>query len=66
MKSVTLPIVGDKGSKMTFFIGAGHLAVVDSIKEPGTCRLVDGMHNNGGWPIAMTRDALVKLINGAK
>lgn len=39
--------------------------VIDSTKTPGTCRVIDGLHNNGGWEVKMTREACVKKIQAA-
>jgi hypothetical protein len=60
MKSFAVPLTS--GVKMTFFIGGGHLAVTESKKEPGTCTIHDGLHNNGGWSVALPADDVVKLI----
>lgn len=63
MKVVTLPLVS--GEDLTLYIGSHHLAVLQSKKEPNQCRIVDGNHNNGGWPIALTAKEAVKRINAA-
>ena len=63
MKSFTVPL--ESGSNMTFFIGVGHLAVVESKKKPGTCRIVDGLHNNGGWEVPLPTTQVIKLIKAA-
>ena len=63
MKSFTVPL--ESGSNMTFFIGSGHLAVVESKKKPGTCRIIDGIHNNGGWDVTLTAAQVIKLIKAA-
>jgi hypothetical protein len=62
MKKITLPLVG--GTTLTLFIGAGGIAVSSSTKEPNTCRLQDGNHNNGGWHIALSAlDTISKIDN---
>lgn len=63
MKSITVPL--ESGANMTFFIGTCHLAVVENLKAPNTCRIVDGIHNNGGWAINLSAKRVVKLINDA-
>lgn len=63
MKSFTVPLTS--GSNMTFFIGTGHLAVTESKKDPKMCRITDGMHNNGGWEVALPAAKVVKLIKEA-
>lgn len=64
MKLVSLPLT--TGGFVSLFIGTGHLAVSDSKKEPGTCHVVDGLHNNGGWHVKLTSSAVVKMIKDAK
>ena len=63
MKTITLPLVS--GNSVTLFVGNNGLAVIDSTKTPGTCRVIDGLHNNGGWEVKMTREACVKKIQAA-
>ena len=64
MKSFTVPLTS--GANMTFFIGSGHLAVTESKKVVGQCRITDGMHNNGGWEVALPAAKVIKLIKEAK
>ena len=63
MKTVTLPLVS--GNELTLFIGTGHLAVVPSLKDTRNCRVVDGLHNNGGWEVKLTAAACIKRIKDA-
>lgn len=63
MKCITLPLTS--GNSVTLFIGVNGLAVVQSVKEPSHCRVIDGLHNNGGWEVKMSREACVKKIQAA-
>jgi hypothetical protein len=60
MFNVTLPL--ESGGKVTIFFSTSTLSVVESMKDPKTCRVLDGLHNNGGWTVKMTREACVKKI----
>lgn len=59
MKHISLPITD--GGEVTLFIN-GPISVYSSMKRPNECRVQDGNHNNGGWPIALSRQEVVKRI----
>lgn len=63
MAHVTLPLVS--GNEVTIYIGTGHLAVCPSTKEPNSCKVLDGLHNNGGWHVALPVSKVNKMIQEA-
>lgn len=63
MNSITVPLTG--GSNLTLFIGVGHLVVTESTGAPNLCTLTDGLHNNGGWKVALPAAEVIKMIKEA-
>ena len=59
MKSVTLPLAS--GREITLFIGTQHLLVQQTMNV-NTCKVIDGLHNNGGWEINLPYSETVKRI----
>jgi hypothetical protein len=60
LRNITLPLVG--GTNVTFFLGNQNLAVAENKINPDSCHIIDGLHNNGGWNIALPYNKVVKLL----
>ena len=53
----------DGGNKITIFLSTNaHFAVLPLKSNPNQCRLIDGLHNNGGWTIDEKYDAVVERL----
>ena len=65
MKSVELTLVS--GSKATFFINSNIIVYEDSSENYPKlrCRILDGIHNNGGWMIQEDYKTVVRMIKEA-
>ena len=50
------------GIKATLFI-SGHLVVHETSGNPGTCRIVDSVHMNGGWHVDEPYSVVVARLN---
>lgn len=65
MKVVEFNLVG--GSRFTFFVGAGHFSVTETLTDRGNapyCILCDGVHN-GGWKILGLYKEIIAKIQAA-
>lgn len=61
MHSVELKL--QSGSEVTLFF-SGNLAISRNC-ENGKVTVADGVHNNGGWPVAESYDVVVNKIKEA-
>jgi hypothetical protein len=62
MKSIKLYLVA--GTEVTFYLSdAQSFVVIDSADIKNSCKLIDGIHNNGGWHIAESADSVNKKLN---
>jgi hypothetical protein len=62
MKSIKLYLVA--GTEVTFYLSEAQSIVVIDVAEPrNSCKLIDGIHNNGGWHIAESAGSLNKKLN---
>jgi hypothetical protein len=58
-KILTLTLTN--GTHATFFLNnTQNLVVLNGSKTQ--CTLIDGLHNNGGWPIGESASSLIKKI----
>ena len=55
-----IEVVLESGNKATLFLSGNF--VVSEYDKPDTCRICDGVHNNGGWKVRGSyRDIVTKL-----
>ena len=47
--------------KVTLFL-TNNFAVNNSLNNPDRCIITDGVHNNGGWEIALSYEKVIEMI----
>jgi hypothetical protein len=61
MKSITL--YQPSGKEITFFLSEAQSFVIMDSEPRNSCKLIDGIHNNGGWHIAESASSLKTKLN---